>query len=104
MLIRIVDMEFMPENREIFLAVFDEAKSKISAFAGCLHVELLEDHSNPNRMLTYSHWESSEALENYRHSELFLATWARTKILFSRKALAHSFHRKYSSTGSLREL
>jgi quinol monooxygenase YgiN len=97
MLIRIVDMEFKPENRETFLAVFEEAKSKISAFAGCLHVELLEDLSNPNRMLTYSHWESSDALENYRSSELFSATWAQTKILFSRKPSAHSFDRKFSS-------
>lgn len=97
MLIRIVDMEFLPENRETFLAVFEEAKFKISAFAGCTHVELLEDQQNPNRMLTYSHWESIDALENYRHSALFKSTWAKTKVLFSRKPSAHSFHRNFSS-------
>jgi quinol monooxygenase YgiN len=97
MLIRIVDMEFMPENRMAFLELFDEVKMKISAFAGCSHLELLEDIDNPNRIITYSHWNSAEDLENYRNSELFAATWRRTKILFARKAIAHSFSSKFSS-------
>jgi heme oxygenase (mycobilin-producing) len=97
MLIRIVDMEFLPENRQAFLTLFDEVKLKISAFAGCKHLELLEDLDNPNRIMTYSHWESPNDLEQYRTSELFASTWKRTKILFARKAIAHSFSSKFSS-------
>jgi len=98
MLIRIVDMEFLPENRLAFLELFDEVKMKISAFAGCTHLELLEDLDNPNRIMTYSHWNSDADLENYRNSELFASTWKKTKILFARKAIAHSFNSKFLSS------
>lgn len=39
-------------------------------------------------MFTLSHWESEENLEQYRQSELFKSTWAKTKVLFREKAQA----------------
>ncbi len=97
MLIRIVDMKFKEGERDAFLTVFNSSKAAIAAFEGCLHLELLNDHADPNRFFTYSHWESEKSLENYRHSELFKNTWNKTKILFERKASASSFHRIFHS-------
>ena len=34
--------------------------------------------------------ENEEALNAYRHSELFRSTWAKTKVLFAEKPIAFS--------------
>lgn len=90
MLIRIVRMTFKPEKLGEFLEMFEEVKSKIRAFEGCEYLELWQDADNPNICLTHSHWVGEEALENYRHSELFKATWAKTKKMFGDKPMAFS--------------
>jgi quinol monooxygenase YgiN len=90
MIVRLVKMTFHPENTAAFEAIFEDSKDKIRGFEGCLHVELLRHIENPCIYFTYSHWESPEALEAYRHSELFAGVWKATKALFSEKAEAHS--------------
>ena len=94
MIVRIVQMEFKPENVERFKALFVEKKEKIRAFPGCLYLELLQGTAaNDVVFSTYSHWESETALNNYRYSELFAETWKETKSLFSAQAKATSFSR-----------
>ena len=90
MLIRIVRMTFQPEKIEDFLTVFYSTKDKIRGFEGCRHLELWQDPEQPNIFMTHSHWDGPEALERYRHSELFKGTWAKTKPLFADKPLAFS--------------
>lgn len=90
MLIRIVRMSFQERRTADFLAIFEASKQKIRTFPGCLHLELLRDLDHPAVFVTYSHWESPEALENYRRSELFKTTWAATKVLFAGRATAFS--------------
>lgn len=90
MFIRIVKMTFKEENCEDFLNMFDSVKNKIRAFGGCNHLELLRDKNNPTIFMTYSYWESDEALENYRTSTLFRETWAVTKTYFDAKPEAWS--------------
>ena len=85
-------MTFLPEKVEEFKAVFDASKEKIRAFEGCNHLELLAVDEHPHIMMTYSWWENPEALENYRHSELFTTTWAKTKMLFGDKPEAWSLN------------
>lgn len=76
-------MGFFKQNVEIFLKHFDENKSKIRGFEGCSLVELYRDKNDPSIFFTYSNWESDEALQNYRKSEVFNTVWAKTKPLFS---------------------
>lgn len=90
MITRLVKMSFRADGIEPFKDVFARSKDKIRAFPGNLHVELLQDRSNPEIFFTFSLWESPEALENYRHSELFEKTWAETKVLFNGKPEAWS--------------
>ncbi len=90
MLIRIVRMTFQPGKLAEFEAIFATAKAQIRAFPGCAFLELWQDLDNPTVRITHSHWESAEALEAYRHSELFRTTWAATKVLFSGRPLAFS--------------
>ncbi len=92
MLIRIVRMTFQPEKVHDFLAIFDHSKDHIRYFVGCHHLELLQDADNQAIFSTYSHWESAQALENYRQSEFFRNTWAATKILFAEKPLVFSHY------------
>lgn len=89
-MIRIVKMSFRAEATNQFLGVFREAQPRIASFPGCSHVELIRDIYRPEIMMTYSIWESEAALENYRQSELFQTTWAKTKILFNDKPQAWS--------------
>lgn len=90
MLKRIVRMEFKPETVRDFLVLFDEVKTKIADQQGCTHLELCKDADLDDVYYTYSNWEKAEDLERYRHSELFIDTWAKTKILFGGKPMAFS--------------
>jgi heme-degrading monooxygenase HmoA len=92
MLIRMVRMTFQPEKVKDFLQVFNDSKDKIRAFEGCQHMELLQDHSDKNIFMTYSYWDSENALNNYRKSELFGQVWPATKKLFAVPAHAFSVH------------
>lgn len=90
MIVRIVKMTFQPEKVNDFLAVFEESKEKIRAFEGCEHLKLLRQTEDGNIFFTYSYWQAPEHLEAYRHSDLFKATWAKTKVLFEAKPEAWS--------------
>ena len=94
MIVRIVQMEFKPENIESFKALFEKKKEKIRAFPGCLYLELLQGTAANNVVFsTYSHWTSEEALNAYRYSELFAETWKETKSMFAAQAKAISLTR-----------
>ncbi len=90
MLIRIVRMTFDPDKVDEFREIFEESKEKIRARPGCQHLELWRDLHQANVFVTHSHWDSEDALNAYRESELFRATWKKTKALFSDRALAFS--------------
>lgn len=88
MIKRIVKLTFQAAAIEAFEKIFEESKNKIKAREGCHHVELLQVREMPNVFFTFSIWENEEALDAYRHSELFVHTWAKTKALFSDKPAA----------------
>ena len=90
MITRIVKMSFHPHTIDSFLQLFAERKATIRAFAGCAHLELLKDVSDPLQYFTYSVWLDEAALNNYRQSEFFVETWATTKKLFAGKPEAWS--------------
>lgn len=92
-LIRLVRMTFRPDALEDFAALFAQSSPKIRAAAGCAHLELWRDARYPNILTTYSHWADADALDAYRHSELFRSTWARTKPLFAAPPHAVSYYR-----------
>ncbi len=83
-------MEFEPEKLGEFHEIFDATKHLIRAFPGCLHLELHQDARHPEVRYTFSMWESEEALNAYRASELFGSVWPKTKTLFKGKPLAYS--------------
>lgn len=94
MIIRIVKLTFQEGGAEKFLELFEERKEEIRNFEGCLHLEVWREDKKPHVIFTYSHWESVEALDNYRYSEFFRDTWSRTKPLFQEKAEAWSLVRE----------
>jgi len=96
MITRIVKMTFTPEGVPAFQQVFEEAKNKIANFPGCRHLELVQA-DDPCIFFTLSRWKDADALESYRHSDLFKATWARTKIHFAARAEAWSTTSQFSS-------
>lgn len=90
MLIRIVRMTFQEDKLADFHSIFDRSKQRIRTFYGNHQLDLLRDPNQPNVRITYSLWESADALEAYRQSELFRTTWAATKLLFAERAVAFS--------------
>ncbi|MBL4707712.1 MAG: antibiotic biosynthesis monooxygenase [Flavobacteriales bacterium] len=90
MIVRIVKLTFRTEEIESFKTILEDSKEKIRAFPGVLYLQMLQASKEPSVFFTYSHWESEQDLENYRHSELFKSTWAKTKPLFSAPAQAWS--------------
>ena len=89
-LIRVVRMTFRPEETPAFLENFEAHKVLIRNFPGCSHLELWQDENQKNIFVTYSHWESEAALNQYRDSQLFKSVWTFTKTLFSEKPQAWS--------------
>jgi quinol monooxygenase YgiN len=98
-LIRIVRMTFQPGTEAAFLENFEAHKLKIRNFPGCQHLTLCQDLHEKNIFVTYSHWESEEALNQYRDSQLFKSVWAATKALFAAKPEAFSL-KKIAEVGS----
>ncbi len=90
MFVRIVKMTFKTDKIDDFLVVFNANKKKIRDTNGCSFLELYRDRTNSSIFFTYSHWNTTQDLENYRCSELFKNVWAKTKILFDDKPEAWS--------------
>ena len=90
MIKRIVKLTFKKDKLADFIDIWNESKTRIAAFPGCHNVEMLQSIEPPNICFTYSLWDDEEALNNYRHSELFKTTWAKTKVLFDGKPEAWS--------------
>jgi quinol monooxygenase YgiN len=91
MIVRIVRMTFRTEEVINFLELFKSHQKQIRNFPGCRHLELLRDTHKPEVMSTYSLWDSEEALNAYRDSEVFAGLWPKTKALFAEKPIAHSY-------------
>lgn len=90
MLVRLVRITLRPDAVDDFLALFDGAAPQIRAFPGCQHLTLWQDVRFPNMFTTHSRWSDADALEHYRQSPLFKATWAETKRLFAAPPEARS--------------
>jgi quinol monooxygenase YgiN len=90
MIIRLVKMTFEVEKMEAFLTLFKERQAAIKDFPGCLSLQLLIDNKLDGTIFTYSQWESADALENYRQSDLFKDTWKQTKKYFKDRPFAWS--------------
>ncbi|WP_103026836.1 putative quinol monooxygenase [Salinibacter altiplanensis] len=91
MLVRIVRMTFASDKVDRFLAHFDKAAPHIRSFPGCHHLELWRDIDSPTACTTYSQWESPEALDEYRDSDLFHRTWSTVKPLFADRPRVQSY-------------
>ncbi len=96
MLVRIVKMRFREKEISTFLSDFENVKDNIRHFSGCQFLELYRDQDDPCIFFTYSYWDNTEALNNYRHSDLFKGVWAKTKPLFSDKPEAWSVDKLHS--------
>lgn len=92
MIVRIVRMQLQAGKAADFTAVFATVNEQIRKSTGCISVELFSDLQDPDTIITLSRWESSEALEAYRASALFISTWKKVKPFFRAPALAFSMH------------
>ncbi|NND71001.1 MAG: antibiotic biosynthesis monooxygenase [Rhodothermales bacterium] len=92
MLIRIVTMDFEPEDLDRFHRQFQKSREKILSFDGCYSVTLLRDIHDSSVLTTYSTWRDEASLNAYRNSEYFGATWRAVKVLFRSPARARSYY------------
>jgi len=85
MVTRIVKLTFHEDKIDGFIAFFDTINTKVSRYEGCNGMRLLRDIHRPEVVFTYSYWDSEDALNNYRDSELFGTVWPTIKPWFSEK-------------------
>lgn len=90
MITRIVKLHFQEDKINEFLSFFETIKHQVNTFPGCRGMKLLQDINTPEIVMTYSHWENEEALENYRISETFGTIWPKIKPWFAEKPEAWS--------------
>jgi len=90
MITRIVKLEFQEDRTAEFLSFFDTINHIVNEFPGCFGMKLYQDIDRPNVIMTYSHWQSQEDLNNYRNSEAFGQIWPKIKPWFEKKPEAWS--------------
>lgn len=90
MIVRIVKLTFRPDAVDDFLGVFNGVKDRIEDVDGCRKLVLYRDSKLENVFFTYSEWDDEEALDAYRHSELFEQVWGKAKAHFDGKPEAWS--------------
>ena len=91
MLTRIVKMTFKEDKVKKFVALMKQNSPRIRAAEGCHYLQILQDQSSPNIFFTYSIWEGSFYLHQYRHSALFKEVWNQAKEVFADRPQAWSF-------------
>lgn len=90
MLKRVVKLTLKTEKIAEFVEKFPSRKEKILTMPGCHGVDLFQDKTDPRIFFTISKWDDEAALNNYRHSDYFRATWAYMKQGFDDKPQAWS--------------
>jgi len=85
MVTRIVKLTFQADRIADFMAFFDTIDTQVSRFEGCNGMRLLRDIHHPEVVFTYSYWNSEDALNNYRDSDLFGTVWPTIKPWFAAK-------------------
>lgn len=90
MIIRIVKLKFQKDKVADFLNLFDNVVTKVNAYPGCQQMHMVRDLNDETLFFTYSVWENTTALENYKNSPLFQTIWPQIKPWFSEKAEAWS--------------
>lgn len=88
MITRIVKLEFQEDRIDEFLDFFETIKHVVNNFEGCIGMKLYQDIDRPNLVMTYSHWNSEDDLNNYRDSDAFGQIWPNIKPWFSAKPQA----------------
>lgn len=90
MITRLVKLTIDKNKIADFEKIFVSNRDKIAGFPGCKSVKVMKDVNAPNIYFTYSIWESEEAINNYRSSELFGSIWPNAKKTFIDKPEAWS--------------
>lgn len=88
MITRIVKLTFQPDKIDNFIRFFDTINTRVSTFENCYGMRLMQEKDKPYVVFTYSLWESEDALNKYRDSELFQGVWSTIKPWFGEKAEA----------------
>lgn len=96
MIVRLVKLTFEPKHIEAFQRHFEAHHTAIRQSEGCQHLALWQDQADHRVFFTYSWWTNHEALENYRHSQLFKDVWQYTRELFAERPQAWTLAQKIS--------
>lgn len=91
---RLVKLSFSENYLDTFLESFEKKKQQILSYEGCLTVDLYLDSTKKGLCFTVSTWKSEAALEAYRQSDWFQATWKEVKQHFTDKPEAWTTYSK----------
>lgn len=58
---------------------------------GCRGLTILQDVADPLHYITWSLWDSVDALEAYRASDVYAQVWPRIRACLAQRAHAHTF-------------
>lgn len=103
MLVRIVKLTFNESSMDFFFQEFNRNKAEILKFNGCLGMKMLQDIKQKNIIMTYSHWDNENALNNYRNSTVFANLWNNIKPHFKERAEAWSHEVYYDGFKTQRD-
>ncbi|WP_213815530.1 putative quinol monooxygenase [Glaciihabitans sp. dw_435] len=62
----LLDLTLTPESLEEAPAIIDQVLTQTRAFEGCLGLEVLQDETDPTRVMVIERWDSPESDAAYR--------------------------------------
>lgn len=66
-----VSAQFTPENSSIAINILGTIKEEACSMDNCLNYDVLVDTIEKGKLLIFQKWETAEAFEAYRSSDLF---------------------------------
>ncbi len=90
MIVRVVHLPADPEKFDELAELYERGAKVVRSWPGALKLELFHDSEEPYTLVTISHWESEEALQDYRHSEYFRGFWPKVRATLRGRASAET--------------
>ncbi len=90
MIVRIVRLPADPAKFDELAELYKNGAKVVRSWPGSLKLELFQDADDPYTLVTISHWESEEALQDYRHSDYFRGFWPKVRASLRNSASAET--------------
>lgn len=90
MVVRLVALRVQTDRQAELAAVLAESYPRVRAVSGCQGIQILQDVTDSLRYVSWSLWDTVEALEAYRAGPVYAEVWPRIRACLAERAQAQT--------------